>query len=178
MKSSWFVAVPLFVLAVVGCEGPQAQAEAKLNEVTAQAQSAVDNKLQEAKDLAAQKAGVAAQEAQTRIMNQVDPDGTLREGKAKIQEGQQMLEKVKQGQVMDPEVQTWIQTHLASTNQAVQAIAIPVMNQAYAQFPEKREMLKTQAQDTLKKSEGAVREAWQQVIDSWVRLESVSAAQR
>ena len=176
MKLIPFLAIAF--LALAGCDAQRQQAEQKAAELQNQAQKSVDAKLQEAKDAAARKASEAAADAQKQIMAKVDPDGTMQASAAKLAESQRMMDKIKEGKALDPEVQKWIQQQLADSNQAVRAAAIPVINQAYAKVPEKRAWLETETKKAMKDTNGAVREAWQTLVDSWARMQSVAEAQR
>ncbi len=174
MKKSVLL-VPLLVAAgLFGC----ADAEQRADAIRTQAQGAVDAKVAEAKAAAAKKAAEAAAEAQRQLLAKVDPDGKLQNSAQQMQEGQSMIAKMQEGKTMDPAVQAWIQKQLASSNEVVQAIAIPVMNRAYEQFPEKRAWLQAEAKKAMATTEGAAKTAWQDAIDSWTRIESVAAAQR
>ncbi len=161
-------------VALFGC----AAAEQKADAIRTQAQGAVDAKVAEAKAAAAAKASEASAEAQRQLLAKVDPDGKLQTSAQQVQEGQSMIAKMQEGKIMDPAVQAWIQKQLASSNEVVQAIAIPVMNRAYEQFPEKRAWLQAEAKKAMATTEGAAKTAWQDAVDSWARIESVAAAQR
>lgn len=171
-----FNAIVLGVLAaaLMGC----AAVEQKVEQVQQDAEQAVTAKVNEATAAAQQKANAAAEQAKQDILKQVDPQGTMQNAAAKVQEAQTMLGKIEKGQVFDPAVQKWIETTMADASQAVRATAIPVMNAAYEKFPEKRKWLEGEVNQAMKGADGAVRTAWQDVLDAWTRVQAVAETQR
>lgn len=143
----------------------------KVNEAKDAASKAIQSKIEEAKADAAK----AAQQAQADIMDKVTPDKTY---EAEKEHAAFMADYVQKSKEVDSHTKEWIAKTLASSDKAVQSLAIATMQTVYVKFPEHREWLEQQVKGVVKASDGPIKQAWEDILTNWQRIRAVAESQR